>query len=91
VLVAIEVGSRRVHVLGVPAYPVGEWVVQQVRNLLVDLGERADRFRFLVRDRDTKFIAVFHAVFAAAGIEVLKTPVRAPRANAYAAAAPAPA
>src|SRR6058998_2876331 len=84
VLFFIELGSRRVHLAGCTANPTGLWVTQQARQFAWTLQERSGSFRFLIRDRDSKFTRDFDAVFASEGIEIVRTPVRAPKANAIA-------
>jgi transposase InsO family protein len=84
VLVFIELGSRRIHLSPSTAHPDSAWVTQQARNLTMNLDGRSPAVRFLIRDRDAKFSRSFDAVLRSEGMRVIRTPVHAPNANAYA-------
>jgi putative transposase len=81
----IELSSRRVYLAGCSQNPTGAWAAQQARNWIFSLSERAGQpLRFLISDRDAKFTRAFDEVFHSEGIKVIRTPMRAPTANAFA-------
>jgi putative transposase len=84
VLFFISLATRRLEFIACSANPDGPWVAQQARNLVMQLGEQTQQFRLLIHDRDTKFSRAFDEVFRTEGIEVIRTPVQAPNANAFA-------
>jgi putative transposase len=84
VLFFFELGSRRVHLAGCTANPSGTWTAQQARQLAWSVSERLTPIRFLIHDRDSKFSNVFDEVFRSEGVEIIRTPFRAPKTNAFA-------
>lgn len=84
VLVFIEIGTRRVHFAGCTAHPDNVWVTQQARQVMWELEDRNPGIRFLIRDNDKKFTEAFDTIFRSEGIDVIRTPYRAPNANSYA-------
>ena len=84
VLTVIGHAARRIRILGVTLHPTGEWTTQQARNLIMDLGEQAERMKFMIRDRGSNFTAAFDAVLADAGIRTVLCNVQTPRMNAIA-------
>jgi hypothetical protein len=81
VLAAIEHGTRRIRILGATQHPVQGWVIQQARNLLMDLDDAGTRMRLVIHDRDASFTRAFDDVFVAAGARVIRSAVQAPRMN----------
>jgi putative transposase len=84
VLFFLELGRRRVWITGVTAHPNGAWVTQQARNVAGPLEDRGVDVKFVLRDRDTKYVASFDTVFTGGGAQILRTPFRTPNANAHA-------
>jgi len=82
-LVFIEIATRQVYLAGITANPTGEWATQQARNICETFLDRTQPIRFLIHDRDTKCTSGFDEVFRSEGIRTIRTPVRAPRANAF--------
>ncbi|HEY8776088.1 MAG TPA: hypothetical protein VIM33_06340, partial [Gaiellaceae bacterium] len=82
VLFFIELSTRKVHVAGVTVHPDSAWITQQARNLAIE--DRLSGVRFLMRDRDAKFSGPFDEVLRTEGVRIIRTPIRAPRANAFA-------
>jgi hypothetical protein len=84
VLAVIEHGTRRVRILGATEHPVQAWVVQQARNLLMDLADTGTRVKFMIHDRDASFTTALDEVFRAAGTRIVRSAIQAPRMNATA-------
>jgi len=82
VLAVIEHATRRIRIIGITLHPTGEWTTQQARNLMMDLGEQADRVKFMIRDRGSNFTAAFDAVLADSGIRTVLCNIQTPRMNA---------
>jgi hypothetical protein len=83
VLVFLSIGSRRIEYLACTPNPDAAWMLQQARSLVMHLDDRDRQLRFLFHDRDSKFSAAFDAVFTGEGIRIVRTPFRAPNANAH--------
>jgi len=83
VLVFLSIGNRRIEYLACTSHPDTRWMIQQARNLLMELADRDRQLRFLIHDRDAKFSPAVDAVVASENIKVIRTPVRAPNANAH--------
>src|SRR3712207_2073109 len=84
VLFFVELGTRRVHLAGCTTHPTAAWVTQQARQLSWQLQDGEITARYLIHDRDSKFVPAFDAVFQSEGVEIVRTPYRAPNANAVA-------